>query len=90
MIPSAEVKTTVLKHATGNSEFYNLNFFRLIQVVKDFEIKVMINESLPIKDLRVPPFQTDPNAITDENAQNVEAKILDRTSNTATIIYKPR
>ena len=58
--------------------------------MKDFEIKVLINESLPIKHLRVPPFQTDPNAITDENAQNVEAKIVDKTYNTATIVYKPR
>ena len=42
----------------------------MFQVVQDFRISVNIDESLPIKDLKVPAFKVDPNAIIDAPFQN--------------------
>jgi hypothetical protein len=39
-------------------------------VVEDFVIQVDIEESLPIKDLFVPAFKTDPNGIIDPSFTN--------------------
>jgi hypothetical protein len=51
------------------------NFFLIVwslwlQVVEDFVIAVRINESLPIKDLKVPAFKSNPNSVVDTTVQN--------------------
>jgi hypothetical protein len=60
----------------------------LCQVVEDFLINVRINESLPIKNLHVPIFKTDPNSISDPNVENHEAEIT-KDKMSAVISYKP-
>ena len=42
----------------------------LSQVVEDFVIKVHINETLPVKDLRVPAFRVEPNSVVDTSVKN--------------------
>jgi hypothetical protein len=56
--------------------------------VEDFVINVSINESLPIKNLHVPLFKTDPNAITDTSVKNPDANVTSSGS-VANIRYKP-
>ena len=58
------------------------------QVVEDFEINVNINESLPINNLYVPLFKTDPNAITDVSVKNPDA-VITGSGSVANIRYKP-
>ena len=58
------------------------------QVVEDFEINVNINESLPIDNLNVPLFKTDPNAITDISVKNPDA-VITGSGSVANIRYKP-
>merc|ERR1712241_1283230 len=57
------------------------------QVVNDMEIKVFINETLPLTQLKVPELRQS-NEIFEDEASNADVTI-EQDSNTATITYKP-
>ena len=57
------------------------------QVVNDMEIKVYINETLPLTQLKVPELRQS-NEIFEDEALNSDVTI-EQDSNTATITYKP-
>ena len=74
------------------SRYQHIVHVNLDQPVRDFSIRVSINESLPILQLRVPELKTDPNAIDSNLKDNEMAKIennVEGDPRKANILFQP-